>query len=110
MPNDDSNKENIPPSKGEEKNNNNNKKKKKNPIPPIAPSFKKKSNRKTKRVPLADITNLFRMNSAPLTTTAHEENGVPATSPSDSVMLHSNSRRRTVIVVPGSKTLRMGFR
>lgn len=106
---DESNKENTPPvcTKGEKKKKNN----KRNPIPPMAPSFKKNGKRKIlKRIPLADITHLF--NNSSSTPLAQEEgNGVSSSAlPSASVLLHSNSRRRTVVVVPCSKTLRMGFR
>ncbi|PNX54778.1 hypothetical protein L195_g048400 [Trifolium pratense] len=93
------NKENIPPVN-------------KNSIPLIASSFKKNSsNRKIKRIPLADITNLFQ-NSSPFTMTP-EGNGVSSVLPSASILLRSNSRRRTLVVVAQatvSKTLRMGFR
>ncbi|KEH39233.1 hypothetical protein MtrunA17_Chr2g0325191 [Medicago truncatula] len=83
------NKENIPPvyTNGENK--------KKNSISIMASSFKKNSSkRKMKRVPLADITNLFE-NSSTLTTT-REENVFS----SASVHLGLNFRR----------TLRIGFR
>ncbi|KAI4322752.1 hypothetical protein L6164_022418 [Bauhinia variegata] len=92
---DENNKENVPPVS----------KKERNPIPPIAPSFKKSSKRKLKRVPLADITNVVN-NSAPLA--LHQQDGVSA-SPFVSVSLHSNSRRKTQVVAD-SKTLRMAFR
>ncbi|CAJ2660563.1 unnamed protein product [Trifolium pratense] len=92
------NKENIPPVN-------------KNSIPLIASSFKKNSSkRKIKRIPLADITNLFQ-NSSPFTMTP-ERNGVSSVLPSASILLRSNSRRRTLVVAQAtvSKTLRMGFR
>ncbi|XP_027343317.1 uncharacterized protein LOC113855886 [Abrus precatorius] len=101
-----SNKENIPPICIKEESNNTSKKK--NPIPPMASSFKKSRKRKTKRIPLADITHLFN-NSSPLTT-PHQETGVSSL-PSSSVLLRSNSRRKTLTVLPAaSKSLRMGFR
>ncbi|MCI94015.1 hypothetical protein A2U01_0115313, partial [Trifolium medium] len=63
-----------------------------------------------KRIPLADITNLFE-NSSALTMTP-EENRVSSVLPSASILLRSNSRRRTLVVAQAtiSKTLRMGFR
>ncbi|TKY48915.1 hypothetical protein E2542_SST26338 [Spatholobus suberectus] len=92
---DESNKENITPvcTNGV---------KKKNPIPPMASSFKRNSKRKIKRVPLADVTNL-------LNDAAQELNGASSL-PSASVLLHSNSRRRTPVLLRGSKSLRLGFR
>ncbi|KAK2424658.1 hypothetical protein QL285_034998 [Trifolium repens] len=88
----DSNKENIPPIYT-------NLEKNKNSIPLItsSSSFKKNSKRKMKRVPLADITNLFE-NSSTLT---REENSVSFVLPSSSIVFRSNSRRRA---------LRIGFR
>jgi hypothetical protein len=88
----DSNKENIPPVYT-------NFEKNKNSIPLItsSSSFKKNSKRKMKRVPLADITNLFE-NSSTLT---REENSVSSVLPSSSIVFRSNSRRRA---------LRIGFR
>ncbi|TKY48916.1 hypothetical protein E2542_SST26339 [Spatholobus suberectus] len=92
---DESNKENIPPvcTNGE---------KKKNPIPPMASSFKRNGKRKIKRVPLADITNL-------VNDSAQELNGVSAI-PSALLLLHCNSRRRTPVLLRGSRSLRLGFR
>jgi secreted trypsin-like serine protease len=87
----DSNKENIPPVYT-------NLEKNKNSIPLMTSScFKKNSKRKMKRVPLADITNLFE-NSSTLT---REENSVSSVLPSSSIVFRSNSRRRA---------LRIGFR
>ncbi|WJX69326.1 hypothetical protein P8452_53591 [Trifolium repens] len=89
----DSNKENIPPVYT-------NLEKNKNSIPLMTSScFKKNSKRKMKRVPLADITNLFE-NSSTLTMT-REENGVSSVLPSTSIVFRLNSRRRA---------LRIGFR
>ncbi|KAL2331649.1 hypothetical protein Fmac_019230 [Flemingia macrophylla] len=85
------NRQNIPPLC-------NNSKKKKNPISLISPSFK----RKVKRVPLADITNLFN-------NSAHEQNGISALA-SASLSSVSSSPRRTLLLLGGSKTLRMAFR
>ncbi|GAU27087.1 hypothetical protein TSUD_103960 [Trifolium subterraneum] len=93
-----SNKENIPPvyTNGE---------KNKNSL-----SIKKNNKRKMKRIPLADITNLFENSSA--LTMAREENGVSSVLPSASILLRSNSRRRSLVVAQAtiSKTLRIGFR
>jgi secreted trypsin-like serine protease len=87
-----SNKENIPPVYTNVENN-------KNSIHLItsSSSFKKNSKRKMKRVPLADITNLFE-NSSTLT---REENSVSSVLPSSSIVFRLNSRRRA---------LRIGFR
>ncbi|RZB75509.1 hypothetical protein D0Y65_034105 [Glycine soja] len=94
-----SNKENVPPTTC---NSNTNKVKSKTPIPHItAKSFKnmKRTKKMPKRVPLADITNLF--NNFVTTTTFtlshhHQQFGVSSALPSRTP--------RT------SKTLRMGFR
>ncbi|BAT92333.1 hypothetical protein LR48_Vigan05g136700 [Vigna angularis] len=99
---DQSDKENVPPI-------NTVSEKKKNPIPPMAPSFKRNTKRKMKRVPLADITHLFN-NSAQ---EQIKQIGVAASDsppPSDSTLLLPTSRRKTVFLLRGSKTLRLGFR
>nr|KYP53310.1 hypothetical protein KK1_024687 [Cajanus cajan] len=64
----------------------------------MAPSFK----RKVKRLPLADITNLFN-------NSAQGQNGVSYL-PSVPLSLHSASRNRTPVLLRGSKNFRMGFR
>ncbi|WVY99427.1 hypothetical protein V8G54_025497 [Vigna mungo] len=100
---DQSDKENVPPIDTISE-------KKKNPIPPMAPSFKRNTKRKMKRVPLADITHLFN-NSAQ---EQIKQIGVAASDslspPSDSILLPPTSRRKTVFLLRGSKTLRLGFR
>ncbi|CAJ1956670.1 unnamed protein product [Sphenostylis stenocarpa] len=97
---DESNKENVPPIITVLE-------KKKNPIPPVAPSFKRNTKRKMKRVPLADITHLFN-------NSAQEQNhqtGVSASPPPpDSVLLPAKSRRKTMVLLRCSKSLRLGFR
>jgi secreted trypsin-like serine protease len=85
-------KENIPPVYTNVENN-------KNSIHLItsSSSFKKISKRKMKRIPLADITNLFENSS----TLMREENSVSSVLPSASIVFCLNSRRRA---------LRIGFR
>lgn len=95
------NKENIPPVCT-------NAEKKKNPIPPMVASFKRNSKRMMKRVPLADITNLF--DNSVQEHSVVSENGVSALH-SSSVVLDLNTRRRTqLVLLRGSKKLRMGIR
>lgn len=109
---DQSNKENVPPVC------NNTNKGKKISIPHTSPSFKHKkkgsasaTKRKPKRVPLADITNLFNINSDRSTLTLAQRQpqiGVSALLSDPAI-----SQRRIVAtsaIVPSSKTLRMGFR
>ncbi|KAF7822936.1 CLAVATA3/ESR-related 40 [Senna tora] len=92
---DQSNKENTPPIPMNEKEEEKKKKHKKSLIAsPVASSFKKTCRRrKLKRIPLADITNLFVDHS-------HQQNDVSATEntmtnpSSQSVLLQWNSRRR----------------
>lgn len=107
---DQSNKENVPPVYNAANN------KGKIPILPHAgPSLKnnhkkKGSKRKPKKVPLADITALFNNNlNSAATTTFTYTTTLPHQPqyPSDP---SSISRRRTVLISPASKTLRMGFR
>jgi len=90
------NKENVPPI-------NTVSQKKRNPVPSMAPSFKRNAKRKMKRVPLADITNLFNI-------FAQEQTQQIWVAPSDSILLPPNSRRKTGFMLPDSKSLRLGFR
>ncbi|QCE09732.1 hypothetical protein DEO72_LG10g955 [Vigna unguiculata] len=101
---DDSNKENVPPI------NTVSSEKKKNPIPPMAPSFKRNTKRKMKRVPLSDITHLFNNSAQDQTQQIGVAASDSASPPSDSTFLPPTSRRRTVFLLRGSKTLRLGFR
>ncbi|AES89754.1 hypothetical protein MtrunA17_Chr4g0040941 [Medicago truncatula] len=101
-----SNKENVPPVC-----------KSKISIPQLASqSFKNKNkkngiDRKLKRVPLADITNLINnsvSNSATFTLSHQPHTGVSSFISSNSLLI---SRKRTLKpLVSGSKSLRMGFR
>ncbi|KAK7257378.1 hypothetical protein RIF29_31316 [Crotalaria pallida] len=119
------NKENIPPSISNKttKGKCNKKKKKKNPIQPKATSFKKGKSgnkQKSKRVPLADITDLFNNSSTVTLRQQQQQHQQQQQQPSDSVAEVPSSssaasssiplRRSTRVPPSKSKSLRMGFR